>query len=328
MQNKDTTPAVAQVSTQRTARDRVGLAVTGTNAAEAVSTIVAAEAAGVRQTWMIQTPSVPDTLTIFAAAAVLTTSVRLGTAIVPTYPRNPLIMVQQALAFGDLAPGRLRLGIGPSHRPTIEGIYGIPMTAPLEHLREYVAVLRAALWEGNVDHHGRFFSIKATLPRTPRTPILISALRQGAFQLAGEIADGAISWMCPVQYLLEKALPALQLGAANSERPVPPLVAHIPVALGQDRHEVMAASRKQINRYARLPFYANMFADAGFPVEPDGSMSDNLIDSLVVSGDEATITSRLTDLLASGLDELIVMPIPVVDPAVELERLIGLIGRL
>ena len=328
MQNKDTTPAVAQVSTQRTARDRVGLAVTGTNAAEAVSTIVAAEAAGVRQTWMIQTPSVPDTLTIFAAAAVLTTSVRLGTAIVPTYPRHPLIMVQQALAFGDLAPGRLRLGIGPSHRPTIEGIYGIPMTAPLEHLREYVAVLRAALWEGNVDHHGRFFSIKATLPRTPRTPILISALRQGAFQLAGEIADGAISWMCPVQYLLEKALPALQLGAANSERPVPPLVAHIPVALGQDRHEVMAASRKQINRYARLPFYANMFADAGFPVEPDGSMSDNLIDSLVVSGDEATITSRLTDLLASGLDELIVMPIPVVDPAVELERLIGLIGRL
>ena len=328
MQNKDTTPAVAQVSTQRTARDRVGLAVTGTNAAEAVSTIVAAEAAGVRQTWMIQTPSVPDTLTIFAAAAVLTTSVRLGTAIVPTYPRHPLIMVQQALAFGDLAPGRLRLGIGPSHRPTIEGIYGIPMTAPLEHLREYVAVLRAALWEGNVEHHGRFFSIKATLPRTPRTPILISALRQGAFQLAGEIADGAISWMCPVQYLLEKALPALQLGAANSERPVPPLVAHIPVALGQDRHEVMAASRKQINRYARLPFYANMFADAGFPVEPDGSMSDNLIDSLVVSGDEATITSRLTDLLASGLDELIVMPIPVVDPAVELERLMGLIGRL
>ena len=328
MQNKDTTPAVAQVSTQRTARDRVGLAVTGTNAAEAVSTIVAAEAAGVRQTWMIQTPSVPDTLTIFAAAAVLTTSVRLGTAIVPTYPRHPLIMVQQALAFGDLAPGRLRLGIGPSHRPTIEGIYGIPMTAPLEHLREYVAVLRAALWEGNVDHHGRFFSIKATLPRTPRTPILISALRQGAFQLAGEIADGAISWMCPVQYLLEKALPALQLGAANSERPVPPLVAHIPVALGQDRHEVMAASRKQINRYARLPFYANMFADAGFPVEPDGSMSDNLIDSLVISGDEATITSRLTDLLASGLGELIVMPIPVVDPAVELGRLIGLIGRL
>ena len=100
--------------------------------------------------------------------------------------------------------------------------------------------------------------------------------------------------MRSVQYLLEKALPAMQLDAANSERPVPPLVAHIPVALGQDRQEVPAASRKQINRDARLPFYANMFADAGFPVEPDGSMSDNLIDSMVFSGDEATISLNVT----------------------------------
>ena len=328
MQNKDTTPAVAQASSQRPARERVGLAVSGINAAAAVSTIVAAEAASVRQTWMIQTPPNPDTLTIFAAAAVQTTSVRLGTAIVPTYPRHPLTMVQQALALGDLAPGRLRLGIGPSHRPTIEGVYGMPMAAPLEHLSEYVAVLRAALWEGKVDHQGRFFTIKATLPRTPRTPILISALRTGAFQLAGEIADGAISWMCPVQYLLEKALPALQMGAASSGRPAPPLVAHIPVALGQDRHEVLAASRKQISRYARLPFYANMFADAGFPVGPDGTMTDDLIDNLVVSGDEAAIASRLTELLAEGLDELLVMPVQVVDPATELERLMGLIGQL
>ena len=328
MQNKDTTSSDLQESTQKPARERVGLVVNGIDASVAVSTIVAAEAAGVRQIWMIQTPSVPDTLTIFAAAAMQTTSVRLGTAIVPTYPRHPLVMVQQALALGDLAPERLRLGIGPSHRPTIEGIYGISMTAPLEHLREYVTVLRAALWEGKIDHQGRFFTIKATLPRTPRTPILISALRTGAFQLAGEIADGAISWMCPVPYLLEKAFPALRTGAARSSRPAPPLLAHIPVALGQDRHAVLAASRKQISRYARLPFYANMFADAGFPVGPERTMSDDLIDSLVVSGDEATIASRLTGHLASGLDELLVMPVLVEYPADELERIMRLIGKL
>jgi alkanesulfonate monooxygenase SsuD/methylene tetrahydromethanopterin reductase-like flavin-dependent oxidoreductase (luciferase family) len=202
------------------------------------------------------------------------------------------------------------------------------MTSPLDHLREYVNVLRAALWEGKVDHHGRFFTIKATMPRTPRTPILISALRMGAFQLAGEISDGAISWMCPVPYLLEKALPALRTGAASSSRPVPPLLAHIPVALGQDRQEVLAASRKQISRYAQLPFYANMFADAGFPVGPDGRMSDDLIDNLVVSGDESAIESRLTEFLTAGLDELLVTPILVTNPADELKRLMGLIGRL
>lgn len=220
------------------------------------------------------------------------------------------------------------LGIGPSHAPIIEGVYGLPMTTPLEHLREYVSVLRAALWEGKVDHHGRFYTIKTTLPRTPRTPILISALREGAFRLAGEVADGAISWVCPVLYLLEKALPALRSGAAKSGRPVPPLVAHIPVALGHDRQTVLAAARKQLGRYRRLPFYANMFADAGFPVSLDGTMSDALIDSLVVSGNEAAITERLVGLLAAGLDELLVMPIGVADPAGEQARLARLIGQL
>ena len=225
MQKKDTALGASQPPLPRPTRERIGLVVSGTDAAAAVSAIVAAEAAGVQQVWMPQFASAPDTLSIFVAASVQTTSVRMGTAIVPTYPRHPLTMAQQALTLGDLAPHRLRLGIGPSHRLTIEGFYGIPMTAPLEHLREYVTVLRALLWEGKVDYQGHFFTVKATLPRPPRTPILISALRTGAFHLAGEVADGAISWVCPVPYLLEKALPALRAGAAKSERPVPPLVA-------------------------------------------------------------------------------------------------------
>src|SRR6266849_1205342 len=247
MQNKDTAPTVAQTPTQRPIRERVGLALYGRNAAGSLSTIVAAEAAGVRQIWMTQTTPAPDTLAIFAAATVQTSSVRLGTAIVPTYPRHPLALAQQALTISDLAPERLRLGVGPSHRPIIEGVYGIPMTAPLEHLREYVTVLRATLWDGKVDYQGRFYTVKTTLSRTPRTPILISALREGAFHLAGEISDGAISWVCPIPYLLEKALPALRAGAAQSGRPVPPLVAHIPVAFSQDRQAVLAAGHQQIS---------------------------------------------------------------------------------
>jgi F420-dependent oxidoreductase-like protein len=330
MQYKDTgtTPATASPATQRPARERIGLVVTGADAAAVVATITAAEAAGVRQIWMTQGAPAPDTLAIFAAAAVRTTSIRLGTAIVPTYPRHPLALAQQALTLGDLAPERLRLGVGPSHRPTIEGVYGIPMTAPLAHLREYVTVLRAALWEGKVDHQGRFYTVKTTLPRTPRTPILISALREGAFHLAGEVADGAISWVCPVPYLLQRALPALRAGATQSGRPAPPLVAHISVALSQDRPAALAAARRRIRMYGRLPFYANMFADAGFPVALDGTMPDALIDNLVLSGDEAAIAARLNELLAAGLDELLVMPIPVADPEAEWTRLARLIGQL
>ncbi|GAC1368247.1 MAG: TIGR03564 family F420-dependent LLM class oxidoreductase [Ktedonobacteraceae bacterium] len=318
----------ATLSAQRPIQERVGLAIVGATAKEIVATIVAAEEAGVRQVWMTQVTPAPDTLAIFAAAAVQTSRIRFGTSIVPTYPRHPLALALQALTLGDLAPGRLRLGVGPSHRPVIESVYGIKMDAPLEHEREYVGILRAALWEGNVDFHGKYYNVKTTFSRTPRTPILISALRTGAYQLAGEIADGAISWMSPTQFLLEKAMPALKAGGKKGERTVPPLIAHVPVALSQDRPAVLKASREQLGRYGRLPFYSSMFADAGYPLVADGVMSDALFDNLVVSGDEATIIKRLTALLAAGLDELLITSVSVVDAQEEQKQLAQLIGRL
>ena len=81
-----------------TTQERVGLVVDGANAASAVKTIVAAEAAGVRQIWMVQPPLGPDTLTTLSAAATKTSTIRLGTSIVPTYPHQPMALAQQALA--------------------------------------------------------------------------------------------------------------------------------------------------------------------------------------------------------------------------------------
>jgi alkanesulfonate monooxygenase SsuD/methylene tetrahydromethanopterin reductase-like flavin-dependent oxidoreductase (luciferase family) len=52
---------------------------------------------------MGQAPSWPDTLTTLAAAATKTSTVCLGTSIVPTYPRHPLVMAQQALSLYDIA---------------------------------------------------------------------------------------------------------------------------------------------------------------------------------------------------------------------------------
>jgi F420-dependent oxidoreductase-like protein len=302
--------------------------VRGADAAAAVANIVAAEAAGVRQIWMTQTHSTADTLATFAAAAARTSRIRLGTAIVPTYPRHPLALAQQALAVADLAPGRLRLGIGGSHRSTIEGVYGLQLVSPMEHLREYLTILRGLLWDGAVDHRGDFYSVKTTLQRAPRPPLLISALRANAFRLAGAISDGAISWVCPVPYLLGAALPALRAGAAEAGRPAPPLVAHIPVALSQNGAATLAAARRQLSAYARQPFYTAMFAAAGFPVDERAGMSDDLLDNLVVAGDEATVGARLAALLDAGLDELLVMLVPTGDAEAEIARLSRLLAHL
>jgi F420-dependent oxidoreductase-like protein len=319
----------AAAVSQLPVRDRVGFDIHARNAVDALARVREAERAGVRQVWMTTGDAgQADTLTFYAAAAVQTTQIRLGTAIVPIYPRHPLVMAEQALAIHDLAPGRLRLGAGPSHRPIIEQMYGLSMKAPLAYLREYVEVLRSVLWEGRIDHHGTFFNVVFSLPRTAPVPLLVSALGVKAFWLAGEISDGAISWVCPVPYLLNKALPALRAGAEARQRPVPPLVAHVLLAMSTDRAAVRAATRQRVLPYATMPFYAHMFVEAGVPVAPDGSGIDALVDALLVAGDEATVQQRIRELLASGLDELLIAPVPVADEERERQQLLHLIGSL
>jgi alkanesulfonate monooxygenase SsuD/methylene tetrahydromethanopterin reductase-like flavin-dependent oxidoreductase (luciferase family) len=150
-----------------------------------------------------------------------------------------------------------------------------------------------------------------------------------AFQLAGEIADGALSWVCPVPYLIRTGIPALRTAAAAANRgSAPPLVAHVPVALSQDRNTVLAAGHQLLDMYAKFPFYAKMFADAGFPLTAGQMISDSLIDSLIVSGNEDTVAAQFTELLAAGLDELMVTLVPIKDAVDEFTRLMHLIGQL
>jgi alkanesulfonate monooxygenase SsuD/methylene tetrahydromethanopterin reductase-like flavin-dependent oxidoreductase (luciferase family) len=298
-----------------------------TNAAATVKTIAAAESAGVRQIWMVQSPRSPDILTTLAATTTKTSTIRLGTSIVPTYPRHPLVMAQQARSLYDIAPSRLRLGICPGHQSIIESIYGLPQTTPLAHLCEYVNVLRTVLWEGKVDHHGQFFNVKVTFPHTSQIPVLISTLGKEAFNWL-EKSLMKHSFMCPVPYLIRTAIPMLHTAAAAVGRSAPPLVAHVSMALIQDRDFVLATAHQLLDMYAKFPFYAKMFADAGFPLTVRQMISDSLIDSLIASGNEATVAARFTELLAAGLDELYVGLVPITDADNEQSRLVHLIGKL
>jgi F420-dependent oxidoreductase-like protein len=299
---------------------KAGLVITRADPVAAVAAMVAAERRGAPMLWSTVAGIAPDPLPIFAAVAAQTTRAGLGTAIMPTYPRHPVALASEALAVAGLAPGRLRLGLGPSHKFIIQDMYGIPFDRPLEHLREYVTVLRALLWDGKVDFRGAHFRVKARFAggaAPPRVPLPVAALRPPSFRLAGEIADGGISWLCPVPYLLETALPALREGAAAAGRAAPPLIGHVPVALSGDRDAVQAAAQAQIGPYARAPFYARMFGDAGFPVGPDGKMTAPLIDELVVSGDAPAVAGRLRAIRAAGVDELMITVLSVADQDAE-----------
>jgi probable F420-dependent oxidoreductase len=317
-----------QKKVERSLRERLGLTVEP-NPATLVETLVEIEEAGVDHIWVGGGPPWnPDLLTTLAAAAMRTTHLILGTAIVQIFSRHPVFLAQQALSFNALARGRLRLGIGTSSPAFAKRMYGVAMEPPLAYLREYVQVLRSLLQEGEVHHQGRYFTIDAELPASSQVPLLIAALGPVAFRLAGEIADGALPALCPIPYLLKTALPALSSGAASVGRSRPPVVAHVPVVLTEDRATALQVGRQAIRFNTSLPTYRNMFLAAGFSEQEITTVSDHLIESLVVFGDESKIKDRLLELLGTEIDELRIGPLPVSDAAQEGIRLARLIGQL
>ena len=141
------------------------------------------------------------------------------------------------------------------------------------------------------------------MPRTAQIPVIISILGMMAFQLAGQIADGALTWVCPVPYLLHTGIPALCSSAASVGRSTPQLVAHVPIALSEERVSVLPAGHGYLDFYAKIPFYANMFSNAGFQIATDQTVPDALVDNLVSSGNEEKVAGRINELLSAGLDE-------------------------
>ena len=298
-----------------------GLVIPRDSASALVARVEQAERRGISTAWTTVGGPTADPVTAYAAAGAATDRIGLGTGVVPTYPRHPITLAAQAIAINDLAPGRLRLGVGPSHKPVIEGVYGLSMGKPLAHLREYVTILRTLLTEGAVDFSGDYFAVNTALPAgvpAPKIPVPISALRPNAFRLAGEIADGAISWVTPIDYLTRTALPALQAGAEEAGRVRPPLIAHVPVSVSTDRAAARAAFREQFPIYPKLPFYAAMFAAAGYPVTAGGEMTDELVETLAVSGGPEEIRARLEAIRARGIDELMISHVVVADEETEL----------
>jgi F420-dependent oxidoreductase-like protein len=306
----------------------IGIAVGGSKVLEVQAAIEQAEKQGVQAAWMTTGGARLDSITTFAVAAGRTGSIKLGTSVVPTYPRHPLVMVQQVQVVAQLAPSRFRLGVGPSHRPTMRAM-GIQMPDPLGHLREYLRILKALLQTGKVDFDGSYYQAHDTISEPVDVPVMASALRQGSFELCGAEADGAISWVCPGQYLRDVALPAMKKGAEQAGRPVPPLIAHVPMCVHDNADEVRAAFRQQFSVYPTLPFYRRMLIDAGYPEASEGAWSDAMIDGLVIHGDEARTASGLWDLMSIGATEILVSPILAGgDRAASLDRTLKVLGQV
>src|SRR3954447_390011 len=96
---------------QRSSRERIGVSLPHLDAVSLVDLIAEAEQAGVTQVWLTQNPMSNDALVVYAVALQRTERIRLGTSIVPAYPRHPLALGQEASTVAAFGPGRLRLGV-------------------------------------------------------------------------------------------------------------------------------------------------------------------------------------------------------------------------
>ena len=258
-----------------------------------VDEVVQAEADGFGSAWSVHFSRAVDALDVLAVAGGRTSRIGLGVGVVPTYPRHPLALAQQAATVQAFCGGRLTLGVGVSHRPVIEDLHGLPYARPAAHMRDYLSVLMPLLREGSVRHKGDFYQVDGgfVVPGTSPVPVLVGALSPLMVEVAGELADGVVTWLAGPRSLGEDIIPRLQ--AAARGRPAPRVVAALPVAVCTDTGQARDAADDIFGRYAGLDNYRRQLEREGAP-SPGG---------LAVTGTEAGIEAQLRRLAGLGVTE-------------------------
>jgi F420-dependent oxidoreductase-like protein len=291
----------------------------GADFAAAVDLARRADQAGYDSVWVTHGLG-RDGLQVLAAYAHAAPRVGLGTGILPIYPRHPVLMAQEASTLQEISGGRLRLGIGVSHRPMMEASLGLDMGRPLEVLREYVAVLRQAL-TGRVQHAGARYRVawQSGMPHVPPPPIYLAGLGTGMLELAGEIADGAVLWLCAPAYVREHAVPAIRRGRERAGKPLDgfEIVVSVPSAVTSDRVAGTEAFKAELGRYLALPFYRAMLEKSGFGGDVSAwdrapgpaSVSDGLVKGLGAIGDRTAVASLMTAYRQAGVTLPAIRPI-------------------
>ena len=242
-----------------------------------------------------------EALTALAVAGSQVPGIELGTAVVPTYPRHPAVLAQQALTTAlAVGPGRLALGIGLSHKVVIEDMYGYSFDRPARHMREYLSVLRPLLdgTPAHVDGSTLSAHIGLSAPRTGRVPVLLAAMAPRMLALAGEQTDGTVLWMTGPATVRDYVVPAIT-AAASAARPSPRVVCSLPVCVTSDPAAVRATADKELVIYGQLPSYRAMLDKEGAAGPGD----------VVVVGDEDAVAAQIQALAEAGVTDFVAVEI-------------------
>ena len=245
--------------------------------------------------WIPQTFGL-DALTAIAVAGQTVPDITFATAVVPTYPRHPQMLAQQALTVTAAIGDRLVLGIGPSHKPVVEGSWGISFDKPIRHLREYLEVLMPLLHDKSVRFNGESLSTRADISVDGPTPkVMMAALGPQLLKVTGRLADGTILWMTGPQTIAGHSSPTIKEAAEAAGRPEPEVVAGFPVCVTDgtdaDSNEARERAAKSFAIYGQLPSYRAMLDREGYDGPAD----------IAIIGSAGEVTDRIGQLAETGV---------------------------
>jgi F420-dependent oxidoreductase-like protein len=227
--------------------------------AESVDRARIVERYGYESLWTTQLPTARDASLVLAAYASATERVKIGTGVLPLYTRHPTAMVQMAATLDELSGGRFILGLGVSHRVTVESMWGLRLESPVEAMREYLTIVRTSLRDGACSVEGKFFTARWSYlgPRREDMQIMISALNPRMLELAGELADGVVLYMCAPGFIKDHVMPHLKTGREKAGKSMEgfEIVAAVDACVTADRDAALVTYQKTLDRYAALPFY-------------------------------------------------------------------------
>jgi len=255
-----------------------------------------------------------DALSNCHVMAQATARIKVGTWIANIYLRHPALCAQTAVAIDDTSKGRLILGLGVSHRPLVEDIYKEKMDRPREFLREYITTIRDITT-------GKGYPGAPMQPQaaTYKVPIYVGALALGTVELCGEMADGAMLYLCP-KSRMPRVMAALEKGAAKAGRSVSSvdITTGLPACISDDLNAARTAARNNLAFYGRLPFYNKLFQSSGFVQEVEALakgnaqwVSDRMAEEVSLVGPPTRCREQLAAFREAGIQLPIIVPVPI-----------------
>ncbi len=238
-----------------------------------------------------------DALTALAAAAALTSRIRLGTAVLLLPLRPAALAAKEITSVDVISGGRLTLGIGVGGEyPKEFQAVGVPVNQRGARANEAIRVLRKLWTEDNVTFDGRFTKLEGvTLQPKPLQsggpPLWIAGRSQAAVRRAGLLGDGYLPYLFSPDRYRESLTQVRQTAEEAGRDPdaIEPGLYQF-ICLADSYEEAKRIAVADLSRRYNQPF-------------------EKIVDRYVVMGSAEDCARRLADFAEAGARHFLLVPI-------------------